>query len=293
MKTKIIKLSDIVIDAGTQQRVTPTDSVICEYSEAIKCGAKFPPITVFSNGVNYYLVDGFHRYFAYKKAGGIDDISAEVHEGTKRDAILFSASVNGSHGLRLTNQDKRKHVLVLLTDNEWTEWSNRDIAKHCNVTHAFVNKLRDELEKQSTSGVETVSTSALKPASNRDDDQKLSTGKKLSTEQNTNNDNEPEYTELDKLRDDLSSTNDTIQHLAEENTKLRDALATGQLPEDEIVSAEQTIIDLRNRVKSLEAQLSAMTSSRDGFESKYEAEKKNSMYYQKLLKKMGAFGAKP
>ena len=55
IKTKTIKLKDIVIDAGTQQRVTPTDSVIDEYAESIKCGAKFPPVTVFSNGVEYYL----------------------------------------------------------------------------------------------------------------------------------------------------------------------------------------------------------------------------------------------
>lgn len=156
MKTKIIKLSDIVIDAGTQQRVTPTDAVIDEYCEAIKCGAKFPPITVFSNGVEYYLVDGFHRYFANKKAGGIDEIEAEVHEGTKRDAILHSASVNGTHGLRLTNQDKRKHVLVLLNDEEWKYWTDSAIAKHCKVTQPFVSKIRKEII--------TVIISPLKPA---------------------------------------------------------------------------------------------------------------------------------
>ncbi len=145
MKTKTIKLSDIVIDAGTQQRVSPTDSVIDEYCESIKCGAKFPPLTVFTNGVEYYLVDGFHRYFAYKKAGGIDFVDADIHEGTKRDAILYSASVNGTHGLRLTNQDKRKHVLVLLNDSEWSQWTDTLIAKHCKVTQQFVSKVRREI----------------------------------------------------------------------------------------------------------------------------------------------------
>ena len=121
-------------------------SVIDEYSEAIKCGAKFPPVTVFSNGVDYYLVDGFHRYLHTKKISrGIDEIMADIHEGTKRDAILFSASVNATHGLRLTNQDKRKHVLVLLTDDEWARWSDRDIAKHCKVTQPFVSKIRKDI----------------------------------------------------------------------------------------------------------------------------------------------------
>lgn len=145
MKTKTIKLSDIVIDAGTQQRVSQTDSVIDEYCESIKCGAKFPPLTVFTNGVEYYLVDGFHRYFAYKKAGGIDFLDADIHEGTKRDAILYSASVNGTHGLRLTNKDKRKHVLVLLNDSEWSQWTDTLIAKHCKVTQQFVSKVRREI----------------------------------------------------------------------------------------------------------------------------------------------------
>lgn len=145
MKTKTIKLSDIVIDAGTQQRVSKTDSVIDEYCESIKCGAKFPQLTVFTNGVEYYLVDGFHRYFAYKKAGGIDFVDADIHEGTKRDAILYSASVNGTHGLRLTNQDKRKHVLVLLNDSEWSQWTDTLIAKHCKVTQQFVSKVRREI----------------------------------------------------------------------------------------------------------------------------------------------------
>lgn len=145
MKTKTIKLSDIVIDAGTQQRVSKTDSVIDEYCESIKCGAKFPQLTVFTNGVEYYLVDGFHRYFAYKKAGGIDFVDADIHEGTKRDAILYSASVNGTHGLRLTNKDKRKHVLVLLNDSEWSQWTDTLIAKHCKVTQQFVSKVRREI----------------------------------------------------------------------------------------------------------------------------------------------------
>ena len=280
MKTKTIKLSEIVIDAGTQQRVEPTQSVIDEYSEAIKCGAKFPPVTVFSNGVTYYLVDGFHRYFAYKKAGGIDDVLAEVHEGTKRDAILFSASVNGTHGLRLTNQDKRKHVLVLLTDDEWSQWSDRDIAKHCKVTQPFVSKIRKDIVPDSAATgsdekVITVITSATKPASNLDDDQKLSTG---SDDVNVKYD--PKETEL-------SEANETITYLSAENTKLRDALSAGQLPEDEIIPAEKLIIELRSKIAALEAELDAVKSSRDIYQRENNELKTQCKMYQNMLKKAG------
>ena len=62
MKTKTIKLIDIVIDAGTQQRATINNDVVAEYAEAMKCGSKFPAITVFFNGSSNYLVDGYHRW---------------------------------------------------------------------------------------------------------------------------------------------------------------------------------------------------------------------------------------
>ena len=273
MKTKIIKLSDIVIDAGTQQRVSPTDSVIDEYSDAIKCGAKFPPITVFNNGVEYYLVDGFHRYFASKKAGGIDEIEAEVYEGTKRDAILHSASVNGTHGLRLTNLDKRKHVLVLLNDEEWSEWSDTAIAKHCKVTQQFVSKVRREIndiQKDIISAdIKTVVEDLLKPASILE----------------TQNEELEEYDEKEQIIHELK---DTVVSLDEENTRLKDALAANQLPEDEIQSAAEIIAELRSKIKVLEAELDAVKSSRDSYLVENSELKKQCASQRNQLKKLGS-----
>lgn len=277
MKTKTIKLSDIVIDAGTQQRVTPTDSVIDEYCEAIKCGAKFPPVTVFSNGVEYYLVDGFHRYFAHKKVDGIDEIESEVHEGTKRDAILYSASVNGAHGLRLTNQDKRKHVLVLLIDDEWSKWSDREIAKHCNVTHPFVSKIRSELLKQE---VVTVTTSASKPALNRDDDQKLSTG------------NEENSEELDEFKDSESARNELYgdtdpQEEIEKAHKEIDQLTA-------IIESDDKLAAAMAEIKRLNALIDVIESQKRGFQSSENAAKQAAKMwknkFEKLEKQMKASG---
>jgi len=145
MKTKTIKLNDMVIDAGTQQRVTINNDVVAEYAEAMRCGTKFPAITVFFNGSSYYLVDGYHRYNATKDAG-IDDILADVIEGTKREAVLYSLGVNNSHGIRLTNADKRKAVLTMLEDDEWKYWTDIAISKHCKVTQPFVSKIRKEYD---------------------------------------------------------------------------------------------------------------------------------------------------
>lgn len=275
MKTKTIKIKDIVIDAGTQQREKINDEIVAEYSEAMKCGAQFPAVTVFFNSIGYYLADGFHRYFACKSAG-IDELLADVHEGTKRDAILFSAGVNGTHGIRLTNADKRRSVFILLNDDEWSQWSNRDIAKHCKVGHSFVDKLRKEISCE----VPTVGKSTPKPAP-------------VLEVENEIIENQPEEIEqFDPAEHELQEAHDTINILSEENTKLRDALATGQLPEDEIVSAEQTMIDLRKQIKNLEAELDAVKSSRDIYQRENEELKKQCKMYEGKLKKLGAGNAK-
>jgi hypothetical protein len=41
-----------------------------------------------------------------------------------------------------THDDKRRAVLTLLNDPEWSKWSDREIARLCAVSHEFVRKLR-------------------------------------------------------------------------------------------------------------------------------------------------------
>lgn len=144
MKTKSVKRNDIVIDGGTQQREKINPEIVAEYAESMKCGAKFPPVVVFFDGAQYWLADGFHRYHASREAEFLDML-CDVHDGTNRDALLFSAGANMAHGLRLSNSDKRRSVLVLMNDAEWTKWSDRQIAIHCKVSNVLVSKIRGEL----------------------------------------------------------------------------------------------------------------------------------------------------
>lgn len=58
---------------------------------------------------------------------------------------LGRVGANASHGLRRTNDDKRRAVLTLLNDLEWAKWSDREIARACGVTHPFVAKQRADL----------------------------------------------------------------------------------------------------------------------------------------------------
>lgn len=107
-----------------------------EYSEAMKAGALFPPVVVFVDGKGiYWLADGFHRCAAAELAGSTE-IAADVREGFRKDALLHAASANSSHGLRRTNADKRRAVLLVL--GNFPKWSDRKIGEACGVDHKTV-----------------------------------------------------------------------------------------------------------------------------------------------------------
>jgi hypothetical protein len=110
----------------------------------MKQGQEFPAVTVFRIDGKYYLADGFHRYSAAQRAG-LPCIKAEIKDGDKRSAILHSVGANSNHGLRRTNEDKRRAVLMLLGDPEWRVWSDRDIARQCAVHHDLVGECRKSL----------------------------------------------------------------------------------------------------------------------------------------------------
>ncbi len=103
-----------------------------------------PPAVVFYDGECYWLADGYHRIYAAER-NGWTTYPCEVRQGTRRDAVLFSVGANDSHGLRRTNQDKRRAVEKLLRDEEWKEWSDSDIGRQCAVAHSFVWKIRQEI----------------------------------------------------------------------------------------------------------------------------------------------------
>lgn len=150
---KIIALADITADQRAQPRCAIDVEKVGEYTEDMDRGDKFPPLVVFFDGKRHWLADGFHRFYA-ATASGRKTLACDVHEGGLRDAILFSCGANAAHGLRRTNQDKRRAVAKLLEDKEWSRWSDHEIARHCSVTHPFIGKLRKEM----AASLETVSS---------------------------------------------------------------------------------------------------------------------------------------
>ena len=66
-------------------------------------------------------------------------------QGTRRDAILLSVGANAEHGLKRTNADKRRAVEMVLGDEEWRAWSDREIARRCAVSFHLVGTMRSEI----------------------------------------------------------------------------------------------------------------------------------------------------
>lgn len=166
-KIKKLSVSDIEEAADTQPRVGLSQETIDEYAEAIANGAEFPPLDVFLDGLSYFIADGWHRFYAYIKAGS-KAFPCTIHTGTERDAKLFSLGANKNHGLKRSNRDKRRAVEQILRDAEWGTWSDRKIAEHCGVSNDFVSAMRRQVSSDDTSGdgqaPESGTSEAPKPA---------------------------------------------------------------------------------------------------------------------------------
>jgi hypothetical protein len=157
-------MAELRLDPDAQPRTAIDSATVAEYRDALAAGAIFDNIAAFFDGSVYWLADGFHRAMAYKSAGR-SHIPGNVYKGGKREAILFAAGANATHGLKRTNADKRRAVTILLGDAEWATWSDHEIARRCGVTHQFVGTVRRELSPPPTSNI--ASAPARKAADGR------------------------------------------------------------------------------------------------------------------------------
>jgi hypothetical protein len=291
---KTINLKTIRIDGGTQSRVALNESTVAEYAEAIAEGVKLPPVTVFFDGSDNWLADGFHRFHAYNRAGKAS-IHADIREGTVREAILYSFGANCTHGLRRTNADKRKAVSAMLADDEWSAWSDRKIAEACGVSQPFVSGMRKP-EKVITvitpkaSKVESDSTPASAQVSagvvtvTTPDEMKAARKVEFApaAKAGMSSDDEP-LTDADEL----AEAHHTITELAQENERLQDRLAVEAMDasEEEKLAASETISELRARVVTLEAEVEALKVSRDTYMREAGEAKKSAIYWRKQAEK--------
>jgi len=262
-----LKIAKIELDSELQSRAGMNEEVVQEYMHILLNGTQMPPVTVFHDGKKYHLADGWHRYSGHK-AAGFTEIEANIIEGTRRDAILYSVGANDDHGLRRSNEDKRRSVSILLDDLEWSEWSDSDIARACKVSSVFVNKFRKIIKGDEIPAIRKVKRG--------DTEYEMDTSKI--------GDKEPT---IDYEEDKLEEMATEFKAIADENEELRTRLAVKVMEgtEEEKQEAQAIITELRETVKSLEAQVKGLTASRDAYQSKNAELLKQVNYWKKQAQK--------
>ena len=234
-----LELTSIRVDGGTQSRLELSQEVVNEYAEHMAEGSVFPAVIVFQDGANYWLADGFHRYFATKKNKG-KTINADVQVGTQEEAILFSFTANSNRGLRMTSADKRNIVIRMLTNKTWGGWTDAAIARHVGITGMTVGRIRKGLNKTDKPKKERVTKKEIY---------------------------RPEPAQEDSRVEELS---DTVDQLAQENERLKDKIAVGQWDATEIekIDVQELIESLREQIRVLEIDNKALRESRDMYQAR-------------------------
>ena len=269
-----LKLKDIRLDGGTQPRQYINQDVVNEYAEEMLESDNFPPIVVFNDGANYWLADGFHRYHANKKAGFLE-VECDVRNGVLRDAILFSVGANAVHGLRRSNEDKRKAVMTLLNDIEGSEWSDSEIARQCFVSVMTVSRVRKTmgLEKTEQKYVNKHGQEATMKKPERPSEPVIL-----------------KPSEVMEQEDKLAEVAAAYADLSVENEKLMHRLAVQNMDatEEQKAEAAETIESQRKTIATLEAEIRALKVSRDGFLAENAELKKQVAYWRKKAEKLAA-----
>jgi AraC-like DNA-binding protein len=248
-----VKISDIVLDPAAQARVELSEQVVCEYSEAMLNGDDFPVPHLVFDGVIYYVADGFHRIKAAERAGFMD-IEAHVTQGDLRDAVLISVGSNACHGLRRTLEDRRKAVRMLLADDEWGQWSDREIASACHVSRELVAKVRKETGNTPTEvRCNRGGRALLTRPSRKRKDTHLAETSQIRDE------------EFDQREVEIEELRAAAESVYREKKAVEDRLTAALAGGDEAAREEafQRLTAIRDELRLAEIELKAVTSSRD------------------------------
>jgi len=259
---KELKISDIRIDGGTQIRKQLNQDKVNEYAEQMEEGVVFPPITVFFDGSSNWLGSGHHRLFAEKQRGS-ETIKVVLINGTVDEATWFALGDN-KHGLNMSAEDYRRSVNITLDHPKWSTYSNAQIAAHVGVSASTVARIKKERNIQPATKV----TYTDKHGNEATMDTSKIGKKKPKPEPKA--EPEEEENEYDPAEEKMRELMDTITHLSDENTVLRDKIAIGQWDASEIekIDAQETIENLREQIRILEIDNQALRESRDMFQNR-------------------------
>lgn len=131
-KPEMVPLRDIKRQKSLQVRLNGVNSeVVDQYVQAMEEGEEFPPLVVYWVNGELLLVDGFHRYSAYQKAG-VEEVKAEVLEGSYVEALDYARfEANRKNGQRLSRSDLWALLESVLVDPRHKDKSDQLLGRLC------------------------------------------------------------------------------------------------------------------------------------------------------------------
>jgi len=251
---KKVNLNDIRIDGGTQSRTVIDQALVYQYIECMKEGDEFPPMDTVFDGATHWLVDGFHRYHAYKLIG-MKQADVNYKPGTQSEAQIISFGVNGKHGKPRTIEDKRNAVQMALAHPDLKDATLYEIAKICRVSQPFVAGVKDPSKKQKQK--QDKEKSIIKKAEELKSE--------IENQKITNQISSENTTGRESPNLDSGATPDEDELKANELAMQADQEAMYKLLEsdDALATAHEEIKRLNLRVAQLETRLSSLMTEKN------------------------------
>lgn len=139
---------------------------VTEYAELMKDGVQFPPILVGEfvgyrgpdPDPTYFLLDGFHRLEAAKRAGKTAMIVNVAQVSSNADKIETALRANSQHGLPLTAEERRRAAMFLI--RWYPKETLQKLARRCGISKSTVARIRDELSQMGKLNLDGTTTGA-------------------------------------------------------------------------------------------------------------------------------------
>jgi ParB-like chromosome segregation protein Spo0J len=143
LRRKRLPLGDIKLRPETFQfrEFEIIESHVFDLGQTLKSGRELDPMLVWDSGKDGYIViDGHHRYKAYRRCKPSAKISVRVFSGTEEEAVLLALEDNAKARLPMTAQEKSNAAWRLVSAGYG--YSKADICIATGISDGTVAKMR-------------------------------------------------------------------------------------------------------------------------------------------------------
>lgn len=125
---KLLSVKELMWDKNFYPRMQMDWLTAYKYADAMRAGAKFPPIVVIRRNGGYLLIDGWHRVEACKQ-NKKEYVQSEILKNlSDREIYVEAVKRNNGHG-RILTQQERANIILRLQDLKFKQIEIADIIR--------------------------------------------------------------------------------------------------------------------------------------------------------------------